>query len=98
MFEESNTKLSAAGGNKKGERKPVENTRSKTKVSNLDGKTTYVRKDVKGPNTYEIYKAPSKSVALEFLKMKPVTKSLYYVIVETPEGNWGKDIDGIYQE
>lgn len=98
MFEESSTKLSAAGGNKKGERKPAENTRSKPKESNQSGKATYVSKDVKGSNTYEIYKAPSKSVALEYLKTKPVTKSLYYVIVETPEGNWGKDIDGIYQE
>ena len=98
MFEESNTKLSEAGGNKKGDRKPAENTLSKPKASNITGKTTYVRKDVKGPNTYEIYKAPSKAAGLEFLKMKTVTKSLYYVIVETPEGNWGKDKDGIYKE
>jgi hypothetical protein len=98
MFEESDTKFSVAGGSKKGERKPDENTRSKPKASKPSGKATYVRKDVKGSNTYEIYKAPSKSVALEYLKTKPVTKPLYYVIVETPEGNWGKDIDGIYQE
>jgi hypothetical protein len=98
LFEESNTKLSAAGGNKKGERKPEESTRSKPKVNIQSGKATYVRKDVNGSNTYEIYKAPSKSVALEFLKTKSVTKQLYYVIVETPEGNWGKDKDGIYKE
>ena len=27
-----------------------------------------------------------------------VTKELYYIIVETPEGNFGRDIDGFFKE
>jgi len=37
----------------------------------------------------------SKEVALAFLRDRTVRKRLYYV-VETPEGNWGPDIDGVY--
>lgn len=98
LYQESNTKLSAAGGTKKGERIPKKKSQDKPKASNTGGKTTYIRTDHKGNNTYEVHKAPSKSVAMDFLKNKSVTKGLYYIIVETPEGNWGKDINGIYQE
>jgi hypothetical protein len=98
MFKESDEKLSAAGGNKKGERKPVEGSNSKKDTKVPISKPKYVRTDTNGVNTYEVYKAASKESALEFLKEKTVKKQLYYVIVETPEGNWGKDIDGIYQE
>ena len=98
MFNESASKLSAAGGMKKGGRVPPEKKQTKPKPTNKAGKATYDRTDKQGPNTYEVYKAPSQSVALEFLKKKSVNKPLYYVIIETPEGNWGKDKDGIYQE
>ena len=48
--------------------------------------------------TYRIYKASNTASAKAFLKENPVNRSMYYVIVETPEGNWGRDIDGIYKE
>lgn len=99
MFDEARLKLEKVNGKKKGERIPWKKSQNKTKPeTKVHGTSKYVRTDKKGPNTYEIYKANSKSVALEFLKNKTVAKSLYYIIVETPEGNWGKDIDGIYQE
>jgi hypothetical protein len=49
-------------------------------------------------NTYEVYTAKSKLEALQFLEQKQVMVPLYYIVVETPEGNWGKDQNGIYQE
>jgi hypothetical protein len=49
-------------------------------------------------NTYEVYTADSKAAALEFLETKRVTKALYFIVVETPEGNWCKDKMGMYQE
>ena len=49
-------------------------------------------------NTWMVYKAPSKADALSFLSTQSVNERLYYVIVETPEGNFGRDIDGFYQE
>jgi hypothetical protein len=99
MFNEAKSNLEKAGGVMKGERVPIKHSSSGPKPAQKPkGKASYVRTDRKGQNTYEIYKAPSKLVALDFLKGKTVTKALYFLIVETPEGNWGKDIDGIYQE
>ena len=51
-----------------------------------------------GINTYEVYKSDSKAKALAFLKTKEVTKELYYIEVDTPEGTCGRDIKGIYSQ
>ena len=48
--------------------------------------------------TYEVYTAKSKMDALAFLEKKYIYQDRYYVIVETPEGNWGKDCMGIFEE
>ena len=48
-------------------------------------------------HTYEVYRAKNKQQALAFLKTKEVRKKLYYVEVETPEGTFGRDIDGMYE-
>ena len=50
--------------------------------------------------TYEIYGADSKEAAMRFLERIPTSEipGQYYVIVETPRGTFGKDIDGIYEE
>lgn len=47
---------------------------------------------------YYVYKAPDKQNALEFLKRARVSEPGVHVIVQTPEGTWGKDENGIYQE
>ena len=46
--------------------------------------------------TYEIYEAENAEKAKQFLDTKEVTKPNYYIIVETPEGNWGLDKLGLY--
>lgn len=48
--------------------------------------------------TYEIYRGTSKESALRFLEEREVNKTLYYIIVDTAEGSYGRDIDGIYRE
>lgn len=50
-----------------------------------------------GVCTYEVYTSKKKLDALRFLENKEVTKKSYFVEVETPEGNWGKDYFGIYE-
>ena len=52
----------------------------------------------KGNYTYEIYQANSRADAQAFLGDKVVTTKLYYIVVETPEGNFGRDKMGMYQE
>jgi hypothetical protein len=51
-----------------------------------------------GVLTYEVYKAPTAHDARHFLNGKCVKERLFYIVVETPEGTWGKDIEGLYKE
>lgn len=53
---------------------------------------------VTGVLHYEIFKAPTGEAAGAFLQSKTVSEPLHFVVVETPGGNWGKDITGIYEE
>jgi len=55
-------------------------------------------KMVKEGCTYEVYTANNENEAISFLRKRPVTKRLYYIVVETPVGNWGMDTDGIFRE
>ena len=48
--------------------------------------------------TKRIYRAPNESAAVSFLQSTTVTQRFSYIEVETPEGWFGKDIDGIYGE
>ena len=47
---------------------------------------------------YRIHEAPDAVSAKAFLKQNPVTKQHYYIVVKTPEGNYCRDIQGIYKE
>ena len=51
-----------------------------------------------GISTYEVYTAKNKLDALSFLESKEVQEKQYYIVVKTPEGTWGKDCNGVYQE
>lgn len=58
----------------------------------------FLRKEQQGKNTYELYQGKDAESARQFLLTKQVDKQLYYIVVETPEGNWGMDIQGLYLE
>jgi hypothetical protein len=57
-----------------------------------------LRKDTADGGTYEVYHADTAEAARQFLLKKHVTAQFYYVVVETPEGNWGIDVQGLYLE
>ena len=48
--------------------------------------------------TYEEYKAGTAAIARRFLLTKQVMEPAYYIVVETPEGVWGIDVEGLYLE
>jgi hypothetical protein len=48
--------------------------------------------------TYEEWMAPSSLAANEYLNTRTITERNKYVVVETPNGTWGKDIGGPYLE
>jgi len=45
-----------------------------------------------------VYKGSNKASAMAFLEKNPVNKELYYIVVETHEGNFCRDMMGFYQE
>ena len=60
---------------------------------------SFQREERRHGYTYYIYRAPNELAAIDFLKtIEPPTRHNVYYIVETPEGNWGRDIDGVYNE
>ena len=65
-------------------------------------KVKYIREDRKEIHgqmmTYRIHRAPDAASAKAFLEKNPVSRKYYYLIVETPEGNYCRDIDGMYKE
>jgi ssDNA-binding Zn-finger/Zn-ribbon topoisomerase 1 len=58
----------------------------------------FLRKDRNQSGTYEVYKGTDAESAREFLLGKRVDEAQYYIVVETPEGNWGMDVKGLYLE
>ena len=75
---------------------------AETDAPTAAGEVKFKEKEVRqrmGINqTYEVHTADSKANALAYLEKKTVTEANYYVIVETPEGNWGKDKMGVFEE
>lgn len=47
---------------------------------------------------YHIYTGPDEATARTFLEQNPVSEIYVYIIVETPTGNFGRDIQGIFAE
>ncbi len=47
---------------------------------------------------YEVYIGPSRAAAVEFLQGRKVSRKFYYVVVDTPEGSFGRDVTGFYRE
>lgn len=47
---------------------------------------------------YRIYEGPDEASAKAFLKQNPVDKHFYYIVIETPVGNFCCDLAGIYKE
>ncbi|MGH2740159.1 MAG: hypothetical protein ACRDH6_06730 [Actinomycetota bacterium] len=62
------------------------------------GAPSFVNKEQKGGNTYEVYKGGDAESAKAFLLTKNVSQPLYYVVVETGDGVWGADKEGLYLE
>lgn len=59
----------------------------------------FVRHDVRQDGrVYEVFQGYDSESAKAFLATRKVTKKKYYVVVETPDGNWGADIEGLYLE
>jgi hypothetical protein len=67
-------------------------------VNDGTGRVIFVRERREGGYVWKINKASNKADAIEFLSHQHIHRPYFYVVVETPEGNFGKDEEGIYEE
>lgn len=58
----------------------------------------FIQKRTTPSGTYEVYQADDAKSAKEFLQTKSVSEAKYYIVVETPDGNWEMDKEGLYLE
>jgi hypothetical protein len=106
LWEQAGESFTKHGGRKKNDLEPERKAAAPSKAATKPGKVTFVREEQKrlsigsisGTSTYRIHKGPDAATARAFLQEHPVTKPLYYIVVETPEGNYCRDKDGIYKE
>lgn len=105
LWEQAIASFEKHGGKKKNDLEPEERAASAPQATTGDAdKVAFVREDRKpaplgtGTSVYRIYNGPDAASAKAFLDQNPVTEALYFIIVETPEGNYCRDIEGFYKE
>ncbi len=102
MWERARQSFHKYGGVVKNEQAPENKKESGRPKSNKHGEVVFLREEkmVRGGSamTYRIHEAPDAETAKAFLLKTDVSEPLCYVIVETPDGNYGRDIQGIYKE
>ncbi len=66
----------------------------------IEGITPVSWEEMTDGRMYEVYRSNTRVKALEFLNSIPTAEipRLFYIIVETPQGNMGKDMKGIFDE
>jgi len=103
LWKLSKTIFTKFNGKRKKDLEPSRHTNlhQKSQVNEIS-KVTFVREDrnvVNGQTLiYRIHKGPDATSARSFLQNNPVSQQLLYIVVETPHGNYCRDIQGIYKE
>jgi uncharacterized membrane protein YhaH (DUF805 family) len=101
MWEQAHVAFARHNGVKKNDLEPERKTPAVASGQPAAGdakNVTFVREDRDSTTVWIVYKAPCKADAMAFLSRRQIDHPLYYVVVETPEGNFGRDKDGFYQE
>ncbi|MGE5580853.1 MAG: hypothetical protein ACM3WU_12560 [Bacillota bacterium] len=102
LWEKARNSFVKHGGTLKNEQAPAKKETAHSGAPVQLDSVKFIREqhvnDQYGDTVYRVYQAPDADTAKEFLSRNPVDKRLYYIVVETPEGNYGRDIDGIYKE
>lgn len=103
LWQQAKESFGKHGGRRKNDLEPEKHTApiAKTEAAK-PGKVVFVREDRQqkagATMIYRVHKAPDAASAMAFLEKNPVTRQFYYIVVETPEGNYCRDIQGMYKE
>jgi hypothetical protein len=103
LWEQARTSFARYGGRCKNELEPEKHLlRTQSQQVTWTGDVVFIREDRKQSMgktmIYRIYKGTNASSAQAFLRQHPVDKQFLYIVVETPEGNYCRDIQGMYKE
>ena len=98
LWQKTHAAFAKHHGVKRNDLEPEKNTTHNQPVAGNVKNVVFIREDRDNNSIWIVYKAPSKADAMAFLSQQQISRPLYYVIVETPEGNYGRDKDGFYQE
>ncbi|MFC1660994.1 hypothetical protein ACFL3S_06015 [Gemmatimonadota bacterium] len=103
LWEQARDSFVRHGGTRKNDLEPEKRETTEAAVSSGGAsKVEFVREDRQQKMgktfVYRIYKAPDAASAKAYLEQHPVVQQFHYVIVETPEGDYCRDIDGMYKE
>ncbi|MDR3217661.1 MAG: hypothetical protein LBU22_01555, partial [Dysgonamonadaceae bacterium] len=90
----ADTFVAGTNGSKKNDLEPEKTIRPNVLADDDAQRVTFVSESKDDSSVWMVYTAPSKADAMDFLSQQDIDKPLYYVVVETPEGNFGKDKDG----
>lgn len=102
LWQKARDSFSKHEGHLKTELEPAISSSSASTKSAHPEKVVFVREERQQDRgetlIYRIHKGPDAESAKAFLKQNPVNRDSYFIVVETPEGNYCRDSQGIYQE
>jgi hypothetical protein len=104
LWESAKASFEKHGGKLKNELRPEKaSVKAEPEKAGEASKIEFVREDHQDsmsgtPCVYAIYSGPDEASAMAFLERQKVDKNYYYIVVETPDGNFCRDIEGIYKE
>jgi len=103
LWEQAKTSFAKHGGRLKNELAPANRSRPASGSVPADVSEVLFDREERHQQMgitmiYRIHKAPDAASAQAFLQRHPVTTNHLYIVVETPEGTYGRDVDGIYKE
>lgn len=97
LYEKARESFISHGGTMKNCLEPTFHAGTKKTEAHPE-KVYFVKNQYSGGATYKVYSGPDEISAMAFLQKNPVDKDLYYIVVETPEGNFCRDRMGMYKE
>jgi len=102
LWEQAKQSFAKHGGRRKNDSAPTKRSSPPKSGQAKPDAVIFLREDVRQrgghPCIYRVHKGPDAESAKAFLSQNPVTRQLLYLVVETPEGNYCRDIQGIYKE
>jgi hypothetical protein len=103
LWEHAKASFSKHGGQRKNDLAPARHAASTPKAQVAQPEKVVFVTEQRNPGMggtaiYRVHRGPDEQSAMAWLQQNPVTQNLLYLVVETPDGNFCRDLMGIYKE